>query len=108
MRSPSHDRRNLVNARYYCQSYLIMSFISPSEHLAAAKNAASHGDVASARSHLSAAESAAFSVQRYVVESLCEAAQFRRNLEAYRNSSLHRLSRPVLRQEETTLIRRLD
>ena len=85
----------------------IMPTASPSEHLAAAKHAVSQGDVPSAQSHIGAAESAAFSMQRYALEALREAAQFRRNLEAYRNSSLHRLSRPVLQQEETTLIERL-
>jgi hypothetical protein len=66
----------------------------------AIREAAIRGDVRSIRGQLASAKSAAFSVQRDVVDALCEIERLRRRLEQYQASALHLLSRPIISTQE--------
>lgn len=64
------------------------------------EKAAMRGEVHSIRAQLASAQKAAFRMQRDVVDALCEISRMRRCLSSYRDSSLFRLSRPIISAEE--------
>lgn len=64
------------------------------------EKAVMRGEVHSIRNQLASAQKTAFQIQRDVVHALCEISRMRRCLGSYQESSLFRLSRPVVSIEE--------